>query len=251
MVEPLGKLKTALSNLIIDSPFFASLALRLELIESLQYETLATDGVSLHYNPDFVNSLTRPEAIGVLAHEASHCAFRHHTRRGERDPQKWNIAADYAINGILIECGFTLPEGVLIDNKFKGKDAEFIYSQLPDNPEGGGSQKEANGDSGGGGASQTAPKQARVKDRLLTSKENNPAAHQIPMANPRVGIPVGAGRFLTPQKECKRNRTPRGRLQLHKLTKRQRYKANCPPGCQGSWKWLSPRYLGGKCWHNL
>jgi predicted metal-dependent peptidase len=53
-------------------------------------------------------------------------------RRGDRDPEKWNYACDYAINPILKDAGFVLPEGGLIDPQYANLNAEAIYDRLPD-----------------------------------------------------------------------------------------------------------------------
>jgi predicted metal-dependent peptidase len=57
-------------------------------------------------------------------------ALRHHTRRAGRDPRRWNEACDYAINPLLLDAGLKLPEGVLVDNRFRGLSAEEIYNRL-------------------------------------------------------------------------------------------------------------------------
>ena len=91
---------------------------------------MATDGRRLVYNPAFVDKLTPAELEGVLAHEVMHCALAHHCRRGERDAQLWNQAADYAVNPILIGNGITLPKDALIDPAFADLGAEEIYARL-------------------------------------------------------------------------------------------------------------------------
>jgi hypothetical protein len=40
------------------------------------------------------------------------------------------MACDYAINPILVDAGLTLPEGVLLEDRFRGMSAERIYNQL-------------------------------------------------------------------------------------------------------------------------
>lgn len=42
----------------------------------------------------------------------------------------WNKAADYAINQFLVDEGFVLPEGGLLDSKYRNMTAESIYSIL-------------------------------------------------------------------------------------------------------------------------
>jgi predicted metal-dependent peptidase len=91
---------------------------------------MATDGVSLFFNPKFVETLTSAELAGVLAHEVMHPALQHHTRRGDREPRRWNMACDYAINPMVVDAGLTLPKGVLLDDRFHGMSAERIYNLL-------------------------------------------------------------------------------------------------------------------------
>lgn len=143
----MSKLPQAKVQLILHQPFFASLALGLQYIEDTAIETACTDGKELRYNPQFIDSLNLEETKCLLAHEVMHIANLHHTRRGGRDPQKWNVAADFAINLILVDAGFTLPSGGLLDRKYKDMSAEEIYRLLPDqqmqNPMGMGGIKDA------------------------------------------------------------------------------------------------------------
>lgn len=91
------------------SVFFATLAMRLRYSPCWDIGTAATDGKRLLYNPDFVNELKTAELVGVLAHEVLHCTNSHMTRRGDREPRLWNVAADLAINSILKDAGYALP----------------------------------------------------------------------------------------------------------------------------------------------
>jgi predicted metal-dependent peptidase len=116
--------------LVLDHPFFGSLLFRLKGVESRSVKTMATDGVTLHYNPEFVDTLTAATLAGALAHEVLHPALHHHVRRSGRDPKGWNVACDYAINPLLVDVGLSLPQGVLLDNRFRGMSAEQIYNLL-------------------------------------------------------------------------------------------------------------------------
>src|ERR1700749_2583438 len=62
-------------------------------------------------------------------------ALHHHVRRSGRDPKRWNVACDYAINPLLVDAGLSLPEGVLLDNRLRGMSAEQIYNLLETDPE--------------------------------------------------------------------------------------------------------------------
>ena len=113
-------------------PWWASIVLRLKPIVDENTPALNTDGSSVRYNPEFFHALTPAQRAGVLAHEAMHCAFLHHRRRGDRDEFMWNVACDYAINGLLLAAGAELPEGGLHDEKYNGLAAEEIYNMLTD-----------------------------------------------------------------------------------------------------------------------
>jgi predicted metal-dependent peptidase len=122
------RIQKARTTLLLDHPFFGSLLFRLKGRGSRSIPTMATDGVSLYYNPEFVDTLNSATLAGVLAHEVMHPALQHHVRRSGRDPRRWNEAADYAINPLLLDAGLSLPEGVLIDHRFRGMSAEQIYN---------------------------------------------------------------------------------------------------------------------------
>lgn len=124
------RIQKARTALLLDHPFFGSLLYRLKDRESRAVKTMATDGVSLLWNSEFVETLTAATLAGTLAHEVMHPALHHHLRRSGRDPKKWNIACDYAINPLLVDAGLKLPEGVLLENRFRVMSAEQIYNLL-------------------------------------------------------------------------------------------------------------------------
>lgn len=152
-----AKIQKARAGLILDAPFFGSLALRLTLREDSTKKTAATDGKSLIYNPAYIDGLTLDAVKGLICHEVMHCALSHMTRRAGREMEKWNIAADHAINPIIREAGFYLPEGALLSPAFDGMSAEEIYSALPNDPEGGSGDQGAGDGQGAGDDPDGAP----------------------------------------------------------------------------------------------
>jgi len=122
------KLKKARVQLLLRSPFFASIVLKLPLEEDPRVDTIATDGSSIHYNGAWIEKLELEELVGVLAHEAMHLALLHPLRRQHRQLKTWNRACDYAVDPLLR--GFQLPGGAHIDPRFEGKYAEEIYEIL-------------------------------------------------------------------------------------------------------------------------
>jgi len=151
-------LKRARTGVVLDDVFFAHRLLKLRPTVDPACKTMWTDGITLGYNPAWVAGLDLNTAKGILCHEVMHCLMLHHLRCGSRDPQKWNQATDYAINGILLQAGKTLPQGALVSDAYKGKSAEEIYGMLPDSPPDGnggqggqGGQRGQDGDPGGCG----------------------------------------------------------------------------------------------------
>ena len=148
------RIQKARTALLLDHPFFGTLLFRLGARARSSIATMATDGVSLYFNPEFVEGLSSAELIGTLAHEVMHPALQHHTRRGGRNHRRWNMACDYAINPMLVDAGLTLPKDVLMDHRFRGMSAEEIYNRLEaekeQSPEGQDGEANQQGSSGEG-----------------------------------------------------------------------------------------------------
>lgn len=128
----LARVRDARAVLLLTHPFWGVLSLRLQLEETRGLPTAGVDGKTLAFNPDFIDTLTQAELKGVVAHEVGHCALLHHARMGTRNPKKWNIAGDHAINLLLNDDGFTLPKSALMDKQYAGMSSEQIYNKIPD-----------------------------------------------------------------------------------------------------------------------
>jgi predicted metal-dependent peptidase len=123
-------ISASLLRLSARNPFFGALALFAKMEATQELPTAATDGRDIFVNPDFFNRLTANEQDGLLLHEVLHAALMHPTRREGRDPEKWNIAADIVINGIVLSRGYDLPEGGVRDRGLEHLSAEEIYDVL-------------------------------------------------------------------------------------------------------------------------
>jgi predicted metal-dependent peptidase len=128
----------AKAQLILDHPFFASILLGMTMAEDTSIPTMATDGESIRFNPEWVATLKLNELTFVLAHEVMHCVFQHMTRRNHRDPNKWNIAGDYVINDVLVkERVGAMPHGGLLNPQLVidgNGTTEGVYNLLPEPP---------------------------------------------------------------------------------------------------------------------
>lgn len=140
MATLISKIDKAKSSLILDQPFFASILLAMPITEDSSIPTMSTDGDSIKFNPEFTEKLTLNETIFVLAHEVLHCVFDHMGRRGSRTPNRWNQAADYVINELLVaEKIGAMPVGALLNPSLtkRGENtAEGVYKFIPEENEG-------------------------------------------------------------------------------------------------------------------
>lgn len=186
--EKLAKAKAAL---ILDQPFFASLLLSMPMVEDASIPTMATNGDEIRINPAFLDTLSLSETIFVLAHETLHCVFQHMYRRGTRDLNKWNIAADYVINDTLVrEKIGSMLKGVLYDPQLVvagNGNSEGVYNLLPDSPPNSGGKSQGNG-TGHPGAGEPGGALDQVNDAAqdaatLSQKESEMRVKIVQAAN--------------------------------------------------------------------
>ncbi len=128
------KLISARVGLLLKASFFGNLATRLKLINADEWcATAATDGRNFYYNTRFIEMLRPKEIEFLFGHEVLHCVYDHFGRRGDRDPQLWNIANDFCVNGDLVK--HNVGEKItsvpcLYDRKYDGMSSEEVYDQL-------------------------------------------------------------------------------------------------------------------------
>lgn len=216
----MSRITEARNSLILGQPFFGALSLNLAVEASVATETMSVDGKTLRFNPEWAEAIPFDQVVGVTAHEVMHCAAGHHARRGARDPKRWNYACDYAINPMLIEAGFKLPEGCLIRDDFRGLSAEEIYTRLsqeeaeqqkqqPDEGEGDAGGEEENDDTqaggddvGGCGSFEDGPGEgvpATAAELAQQAREWEIATMQAVAAAKAAGQLPGAGEWLVEQ----------------------------------------------------
>jgi len=128
------KLITARVCLLLKASFFGNLATRLKLVNADEWcSTAATDGRNFYYNSRFIKLLRPKEIEFLFGHEVLHCVYDHFGRRGNRDPQLFNIANDYCVNADLIK--HKVGEKItsvpcLHDPKYDGMSSEEVYDIL-------------------------------------------------------------------------------------------------------------------------
>lgn len=128
------KISRGKTRLLLQQPFWGSLAMATEFIEDNDQPTMCTNGRWIRWNRAFVDKHTEAEVLGVVVHELAHKALSHMIRRHAREPKKWNYATDYVINNIVLQEGFELPQDGLFDKQYAGMMAEKVYDLIPDPP---------------------------------------------------------------------------------------------------------------------
>jgi len=130
---------TARVGLLLRASFFGNLATRLKLVNADEWcPTAATDGRNFYYNTRFIKMLKPKEVEFLFGHEVLHCVYDHFGRRGDRDPQLFNIANDFCVNADLKKHRvgeFITSVPCLYDPKYQDMSSEEIYDILYENAE--------------------------------------------------------------------------------------------------------------------
>ncbi len=146
--ESAERVSRCVTALLRRQPFFGSLALRLPIRPDASRETLASDGREIRYSPDWIAETDAHLVETAIARVVLACALKHHTRRGGRDPERWQRASQLVTHGLLKDAGFVLPPDA---EAWDGISVEQAYDRLPE-PDGsgdGGSPPSGGGDSPG------------------------------------------------------------------------------------------------------
>ena len=153
--ESARRVSDCVTALLRDQPFFGSLALRLPIRPDPARETLASDGREIRYSPDWIAGTDADLIKTAIARVVLACALKHHTRRGERDPGRWQQASQLVTHGLLRDAGFKLPPDA---EAWDGISVEQAYDRLPEPQEGGGQGSDGPPSAGdGGGAAGPQP----------------------------------------------------------------------------------------------
>ena len=137
MSSAADKLLTARIKLLLREPFFGTLVTRMQIIPSNQVACIATEGINIYYNEEWIDQRTVDECMFLMCHEILHVMYRHcglWGRNGNRNHKIANYAQDYVINYELVDLGIgTMPTGDaegLYDPKFAHMSFEEVYDEL-------------------------------------------------------------------------------------------------------------------------
>ena len=135
-MDIMKRLSKAKTTLVLEHPFFGSIALGMPNVLDDSIPTACTNGKEVRYNPDFVDRLTDGNIVFLVAHECFHPMLSHIWRLSGRDPKKWNIAGDIIINQMLKDEGIgDFIEGGCLDKDLFDRGngtTDGVYNLLPD-----------------------------------------------------------------------------------------------------------------------
>ena len=232
------QLVTARIGLLLRSSFFGNLATRLKLVNADEWcSTAATDGRNFYYNSRFVKLLKPKELEFLFGHEVLHVVYDHFGRRMSRDPQLWNVANDYAVNGDLVKHGVgekitSVP--CLFDHKYDGMSSEEIYDHLYENAEKisidqlidkllddhlDGDDGDSAGGAGDDDSKSNRPKAMSEEERQKLRDEIKEAILSAAQASGAGSLPVGVKRIIEAMTEPKMNWRELLRMQMESTIK--------------------------------
>ena len=159
-------------KMLVKYPFFGSVVASVGYKENKDIPTAAgTDGETIYYNPEYLESLSVEEQTFIFAHEVCHIAFNHILRSEGKDPELWNIATDGVINQFLKRDGLKMAPGGVDMAEAINYDAEQLYEkllqekqQIQQQQQNGQNQQQSQSqqqNSSGGGSSQEQDKQSQ------------------------------------------------------------------------------------------
>lgn len=112
---------------------------------NLNTRTIATDGVHIFYNPNYLIASYQDDPIQVnrtYLHIVLHCIFRHMVQIGDRDSEDWNLACDIAVESVLDSMEYRCVHRLVRDSRQEYYDslnlpvfnAEQVYERLLEIP---------------------------------------------------------------------------------------------------------------------
>jgi len=148
----LARVRALRFRLVEEHPFWGHLLLSMRVVPAPNLPTFAATNCAdtIWLNLALTRHLESDQLAFVLMHELGHVVLESGSRRMRRQPLRWNVATDYAINRIVASIrhpedpdrpAMRPPSGeipglgevkALLDPRFDGRIAEAIYEMLDD-----------------------------------------------------------------------------------------------------------------------
>ena len=97
-----------------------SLVFSLKVVEDENVETIMTNGVEIHYNKNFINTITNKQKLSfIIFHEIAHILFhcgKNSDRSKNKNQQIYNIACEYIANSFAYELCNNIEDSRFLNN---------------------------------------------------------------------------------------------------------------------------------------
>jgi len=124
------KISQAKAKLLVEYPYFGTLASKINVVINDDIETFKSDGKKVEINSEYINKIELSEMEFIFANGAMHASLSHEMRKNNRSGWLWQMATDMAINDMLVENSLNMPYGAQYRKRFSGLYAEEIYAEL-------------------------------------------------------------------------------------------------------------------------
>lgn len=126
----------AISRLLADQPFYGHLVLHIEPRPTPRVSTIASDGITLYYNPFWVQNAPEEQLQLCILRIVTGLALTHHIRREEREEMNWQLASLIISLTQLYQHGCVSIYDLFFDPNKWDTWVEKAYDRLPPPPEG-------------------------------------------------------------------------------------------------------------------
>lgn len=118
-----------------NAAFLGSIMCSLNFMWTTEFETAATNGINLFWNPHYFKALCPKGRISILVHELWHVALLHMLRRETRDSRIWNMACDTVLDNMMDLDGYIVDERLFPQPMFPPGTEGFLdhatYGTMP------------------------------------------------------------------------------------------------------------------------
>lgn len=124
------KIEKAKAKLMLEHPYFGTVASSLKLQQNNELLTFSSDGEVMRYNSEYIDRLEPSEVEFMMANGAMHAVLKHQHRSSGKTNWLWQTATDYVVNAMLVKNGMQPPLYANYEEKFDGMYAEEVYELL-------------------------------------------------------------------------------------------------------------------------
>ncbi len=165
-------------KMLVKYPFFGSVVASVGYKENKDIPTAGTDGETIYYNPEYLESLSVEEQTFIFAHEVCHIAFNHILRSEGKNLELWNIATDGVINQFLKRDGLKMAPGVVDMAEAINYDSEQLYEKLlQENQQS--QQQQSGGSEQNGNNQQQSPSQQQNQENQQQNSSGGRSSQEL------------------------------------------------------------------------